>query len=170
MFHAALERHLGAQMCVYSFILLLLLLFYWLVFAGYRPDHLLSDIVLSFVTASLPGRVRWLIASSIEAWIDAIALQRCDFKVHSTEFDDVSNTYHLLLIVGEEVFQDLIYWSFLADDQPHWPVQVDIVLLVLVGLSLCLRLLIDRFDHVVSVYVRLLAEVSLVEEWFVVGP
>ena len=62
-------------MCAYSFILLLLLMFYRDVFAGDRPYHLFSDIVLSFVSTSLTGRIRWLVARSIEAWIDAVALQ-----------------------------------------------------------------------------------------------
>ena len=164
--HAALERHLGA----YPFLLLLLLLFYRVAFASDRPNHLFSDIVLSFVATGLPSRVRRLIARAIEARVDTIALQRCDFKVDSSEFDDVSNPYHLLLIVGEEVFQNLIYGSFLTNDQPHGPVQVDVVLLVFVGLSLGLRLLVDRLGDVVSIDVRLLAEVGLVEERFVVRP
>ena len=119
---------------------------------------------------SLPSRIRRLVACSIEAWIDTIALKRGDFKVDSSKLDDVSNTHHLLLIVWEEVFQDLINGSFLTDDQPHRPVQVNIVLFVLVGLPLRLRLFIDRFDDVVSIHVWLLTEVCLVQEWFIVGP
>ena len=151
-------------------MLLLLLLINWLVLAGHWSDHLFTNVVLSFVSTSLPSRIRWLVARSIEAGIDAIALQRGYFKVHSSKFDNISNTHHLLLIVWEEVLQDLINGSFLTDDQPHRPVQVNIVLLVLVGLPLRLRLFIDSFDNVVSIHVRLLTEVGLIQKWFIVGP
>ena len=64
----------------------------------------------------------------------------------------------------------MINGSFLTDDQPHRPVQVNIVLFVLVGLPLRLRLFIDRFDDIVSIHVWLLTEISLVQEWFIIGP
>ena len=157
--HASLESYLGAKS---PFILLLLLLIFWLVFTGYRADHLFSYIVLSFVATSLPSRIWWLVTRSIKARIDAVTLQWCNFKVDSSKFDDVSDSYHLLLIVWKEVFEDLINRSFLTDDQPHRPIQVDIVLLVLVCLSLCLRLLIDRFDDAMSIRIWLFTKVSLV--------
>ena len=74
------------------------------------------------------------------------------------------------MVVGEEVLEYLIDGALLAYDEPHGATQVNVVLLVLIGLPLCLCLPIDLLYGAGATGVWALAEVCLIEEGLVVGP
>ena len=64
-------------------------------------------IVLRLLSA-LSCRIWRLIACAIVDRVDSIALKGRDLEIYAAKLYYVTNSHHLLLIVGKEVFKDLI--------------------------------------------------------------
>ena len=94
--------------------------------------------------------------------VDQIALECRQFEVDSTEFDDVTYSHHLLLVVGRKVLQHLIDGALLADDEPHRPAQIDIVLVIFLCLALRFSLFIYSFILTDSIAVRYFVKKCLI--------
>lgn len=118
----------------------------------------------------MPCRIRGLVARTVVAGVNSVAAEGRYLEVHSTKLNDITDAHHLLLVIGEEVFQNLVNGAFLADDQPHRSVQIYIVFFILVSLSLSLGLLENSLGRAIILVVRDLAKVGLVKPRFVVGP
>ena len=115
-------------------------------------------------------RIRRLVACTVVAGVNSVAAEGRYLEVHPTKLDDITDAHHLLLIVGEEVFQNLVNRAFLADDQPHRSVKIDIIFFVLISFSLGLGLLENSLSRAIVLVVRNLAKVGLVEPRLVIGP
>ena len=63
--------------------------------------------VLGLLTA-LPCRIRRLVARSVVDGIDPLALQCANLKIYPSKLNNVTHTHHLLLVVGEKVFEHLV--------------------------------------------------------------
>ena len=94
--------------------------------------------------------------------INQIALECRQFEVNSTEFDDVTYSHHLLLVIGRKVLQNLIDGALLTNDEPHCPAQIDIVLVILLCLALRFSLFIYSFMLTGSIAVWYLVKKCLV--------
>ena len=120
--------------------------------------------------ARVSCRVWRLVTGSIVLRVNFVAVEGRHLEIHSAEFDDVAHTHHLLLVVGEEVFEDLVDGAFLPDDEPHGPVEIHIVFFVFIGLSLFFRLFKDCFDGARASLVWDFAKVCLVEPRLIINP
>ena len=108
------------------------------------------------------GFSRWFVTRAVIDRIDLVALECRQFEVDSTEFDDVTYSHHLLLVVGRKVLQHLIDGALLPDDEPHCPAQIDIVLVILLCLALCFTLFVYSFLLTDSIVVRYFVKKRLI--------
>jgi hypothetical protein len=85
--------------------------------------------------------------------VNFVAIKSRDFEVYTPKLDDVSYPDDLLLVIREEVFEDLIDRTFLADDHPHSPLQLHVVLFIFLHFFLMLRLidLIEKCAETISI-------------------
>ena len=97
-------------------------------------------------------------------------MKLCDLEINSTKLDDISNSYDLLLIVGEEILEHVVDRAFLANDQPHCFRHVDIVLFILVSFPLLLRLFVNLLFNTIPIFFGSLQKVIGLEEGLVVNP
>ena len=104
----------------------------------------------------------WFVTSAVIDRVDLVALECRQFEVDSTEFDDVTYSHHLLLVVGRKVLQHLIDGALLPDDEPHCPAQIDIVLVILLCLALCFTLFVYSFLLTDSIVVRYFVKKRLI--------
>lgn len=94
-----------------------------------------------------------------------------DFEIYAPKFDNVPHANYLLLIVGEEVFEDLIHGALLPNDQPHRLLQVNVILFIFVLLSLLFRLLVVvPLEGIQARPMRYLSKIAMIQLWLVVRP
>ncbi len=84
--------------------------------------------------------LRRLIAAPRVHLIYFVAVQRRDLEINAPKFYDVSNTHHLLLVVWKKVFKHFVNRALFANDEPHRPLQLDVVFFILLHLLLVLWL------------------------------
>lgn len=56
----------------------------------------------------MSARTRWLVARTIVARVNTVALESRNLEVYAAEFDYVTDAHDLLLIVWEEIFEHVI--------------------------------------------------------------
>ena len=119
----------------------------------YTIDALLKvfRLVGAFRVVRFSGR---FVTRAVIDWVNQVALEGRQFEVDSTEFDYVTYSHHLLLVIGREVLKHLIDGALLANDEPHRSAQIDVIFLILLSLALCFGLFIDSFLDTDTITVR----------------
>ena len=128
---------------------------------AYTVDALLQvfRLVGAFRIVRFSGR---FVTRAVIDRINQIALKCRQFEVDSTEFDDVTYSHHLLLVIGRKVLQNLIDGALLTNNEPHCPAQIDIVLVILLCLALCFTLFVYSFLLTDSIVVRYFVKKRLI--------
>jgi len=70
------------------------------------------------------------ITATLVLLIYPVALKRGYFEVYATEFNDITHAKSRCLKFGTKVLEDLVYASLFAYDEPHCPLQINVVLLI----------------------------------------